>query len=358
MLDAAGSPAGRRPPHFGPPHDRHRLLRSCGAGGLRPGSGAVDLGDDRRRRARPSWAHTPWSPSTPGRRNAPARRPGRRRARPASARTASRPPRSGTRQRSGRRAGWTDGSRPSPACSPRRAGRGGRGPRVAGAARRAGDRAGLLAHQRLGEHRRVVAHSRTPPDRRRCCTACAASVTRIVCQPLTRERRVEPAGGVPRVGDLLRGAPALARPLLEQPDRVAVAAVEVGQLGLLQRGGERDDDRRVRACPAACRRRRSSPRWPSGPGERHLARRLSRTVERTAATATRAANLRDARHDRRRPQARRRRPGRTGRPLRTWFHARTAPDTLRHGHRADASRACDPVAYALASIVPVKSRHP
>ena len=45
---------------------------------------------------------------------------------------------------------------------------------------------------------------------------------------------------------LLRGAPALARSLLEQADRVAVAAVEVLQLRLLHGGRQRDDDRLVR----------------------------------------------------------------------------------------------------------------
>ena len=54
-------------------------------------------------------------------------------------------------------------------------------------------------------------------------------------QPLDEDLR-----GVDRVGDLGRRAPALGRPLLEQPQRVPVAVVDVVERGLLHRGGQRD----------------------------------------------------------------------------------------------------------------------
>ena len=69
------------------------------------------------------------------------------------------------------------------------------------------------------------------------------------------DQRVEElAGRVPRVEDLPGAAPALGRPLLEQPDRVAVAVLDVDELRLLQRGGQRDGDRPRRQL-AACRDR-------------------------------------------------------------------------------------------------------
>ena len=58
-------------------------------------------------------------------------------------------------------------------------------------------------------------------------------------------------GGVDRVGDLRRGAPALGRALLEQPQRVPVAVVDVVQGGLLHRGGERDEPGPRRGAHAA-----------------------------------------------------------------------------------------------------------
>ncbi len=48
-------------------------------------------------------------------------------------------------------------------------------------------------------------------------------------------------GRVDRVLHLLLGAPPLRGPLLEQPEGVAVAVVQVAQSGLLLRGGQRDD---------------------------------------------------------------------------------------------------------------------
>ena len=50
------------------------------------------------------------------------------------------------------------------------------------------------------------------------------------------QRVVEGVGGVDRIEDLLRRAPALRRSLLEEPERVAVAAVQVVELRLLERG--------------------------------------------------------------------------------------------------------------------------
>jgi hypothetical protein len=51
------------------------------------------------------------------------------------------------------------------------------------------------------------------------------------------EAVVERVGRVHRVEDLLLGAPALRRSLLEQPERVAVAVLEITQAGLLLGGG-------------------------------------------------------------------------------------------------------------------------
>src|SRR5690606_12889509 len=56
------------------------------------------------------------------------------------------------------------------------------------------------------------------------------------------ERVVERAGRVDRILDLLGRAPTLGRPLLEQAERVAVAVVDVGDVGLLIRRGERHRD--------------------------------------------------------------------------------------------------------------------
>src|SRR5699024_5712052 len=53
------------------------------------------------------------------------------------------------------------------------------------------------------------------------------------------------------IGQLLRFAPTLRRPLLEQADRIAVAGVEVAQRGLLQCGHEGDADRSVLEVAAA-----------------------------------------------------------------------------------------------------------
>ena len=55
-----------------------------------------------------------------------------------------------------------------------------------------------------------------------------------------RQRVVERVGRVHRVADLVHGAPALRGPLLEEPRRVAVAAAEVAQAGLLVRRGQGD----------------------------------------------------------------------------------------------------------------------
>jgi hypothetical protein len=52
---------------------------------------------------------------------------------------------------------------------------------------------------------------------------------------------VEPLAGVDGVADLVGGSPALAGPLLEQPEAVPVAVGEVAQPAFLQRGGQRDD---------------------------------------------------------------------------------------------------------------------
>ena len=83
------------------------------------------------------------------------------------------------------------------------------------------------------------------------CTACAASVIGEVAVVVDLDQRVvERVGRVRRVLHLLGGAPALRRPLLEQPERVAVAVVDVAQVGLLVRGGQRDRDRPGRQ-PAA-----------------------------------------------------------------------------------------------------------
>ncbi len=56
------------------------------------------------------------------------------------------------------------------------------------------------------------------------------------------QRAVERGGRVARVDELCRAAPALRRPLLEQPDGVAVAAGKVLEAGLLQRRSQRDRD--------------------------------------------------------------------------------------------------------------------
>jgi hypothetical protein len=45
-----------------------------------------------------------------------------------------------------------------------------------------------------------------------------------------------------RVLHLLGAVPALGGPLLEQPERVSIAVVEVVQVALLERGGQRDAD--------------------------------------------------------------------------------------------------------------------
>ena len=59
------------------------------------------------------------------------------------------------------------------------------------------------------------------------------------------QMRIERVGGVRRVDQLGRGAPALARPLLKDADRVTVAIVDVVELGLLQGRSQRDRDRVV-----------------------------------------------------------------------------------------------------------------
>ena len=64
----------------------------------------------------------------------------------------------------------------------------------------------------------------------------------IWCSPHFDQGGEEPGRGVDGVLDLGRGAPALRGPLLEDPDRVAVAVAQVVQLGFLQRRGVRDGD--------------------------------------------------------------------------------------------------------------------
>src|SRR5215204_565560 len=54
------------------------------------------------------------------------------------------------------------------------------------------------------------------------------------------QRLVELAGGVVGIEELLAGAPALGRSLLEQTDRVAVAVVEVSNARFLVDGGHGD----------------------------------------------------------------------------------------------------------------------
>ena len=111
-----------------------------------------------------------------------------------------------------------------------------------------------------------------PTSRRRrgsaeICTAWAASVTRHRLPA----RDVEQAAGAPgfgllgppknargrahRIEELLDGAPARARSLLEEAERVAVAVVEVAQARLLHGRGERDDDAVVGHAERAARPR-------------------------------------------------------------------------------------------------------
>ena len=94
-----------------------------------------------------------------------------------------------------------------------------------------------------------------------------------------RERVVELVDRVVRVLDLRRGAPALRRPLLEQPERVAVAVVEVAQLALLEGRGQRD-----RGGP----RRQPAP-YGDGGDRRGVLGLLGRQVDPSPPTRGRAA---------------------------------------------------------------------
>ena len=203
-------------------------------GGQRLGE---DLGDDPRRRRRVVASPGPRcrrGRSTPGRRSAPASRRGPGRARPASARTASRRARSAA----GTASPVSSAGSSSPASAPvQRAGRGSAPrprPRRASPGRRPTVQATAPVaspDQRPGQHLGLVGPLLVRLREGRALHPLGrVGDPHLLPAAHLLQRGVEPVGRVPRVPDLLRGAPALAGPLLEQPDRVAVAAGEVAQL--------------------------------------------------------------------------------------------------------------------------------
>ena len=116
---------------------------------------------------------------------------------------------------------------------------------------------------------------------------------------------VERVGRVVRVEDLLRRAPALRRPLLEQPERVAVAGLEVGRGRTPGTPWPARSWRPGRAARGAPRSRRSARR--SRPARRSAppgGRRPRRCTRRRRGTASRCRAARRSRRPRR-PPARR-----------------------------------------------------
>ena len=98
-----------------------------------------------------------------------------------------------------------------------------------------------------GEHPRLRFPSRVGPRRRTALNTLAASVTAAVDQSGTsRSPRKNATRGVARVLQLRGGSPALRGALLEQADRVAVAAREILELRFLERGCEGNRDCVVR----------------------------------------------------------------------------------------------------------------